>query len=199
LRTNNGDTFDWDILFSSIPLNTLCQITNDPYLNAAGKELSHSSVICFNIGLKGPLPPELEGIHWIYVPDRAIPFYRVGFYTNISKGASKPGTSSLYVEVGIASEELQNASHIRDLQPEVIASLEKLGWISNRDISCIVIHVIEHAYVHLTEKREHLIGEIFSRLKQFGVHTFGRYGLWDYMGMEDSIESAISTVREVLS
>jgi len=199
IQTKSGEIFHWNTLFSSMPLNTLCQVTNDPELQALGKRLTHSSTISFNIGLNTPVKPEFEGIHWIYVPDREIPFYRVGFYSNISSGTCTPGTSALYVEVGISSEDLHVPNIVRELQPKVIAALEELGWIDSHDITCLVTHVIEHAYVHFTEERDRLVEEITERLHHRGIHPIGRYGLWDYTGMEDAMESAMATVREVLS
>lgn len=198
IQTTFGD-FHWDVLFSSLPLKTLCQITEDPDLRAAGEQLSHSTTISFNIALKTPLISDLVDVHWIYVADRTIPFYRVGFYSNISQGVCTPGMSSLYAEVGISSEELCKPNIVNGLQASVIHSLEELGWINSRDIVCIAIHEIEHAYVHFTEERERLLPEIFARLHHHGVFPIGRYGLWDYMSMEDSIKSAISTVQEVLT
>ncbi|MBK5274136.1 MAG: NAD(P)-binding protein [Desulfuromonadales bacterium] len=199
VQTKSGEIFPWDVLFPSMPLNTLCRISNDPDLRAAGEKLSHSSTISFNIGLNTPVKPEFEGIHWIYVPDRSIPFYRVGFYSNISKGTCTPGTSALYVEVGISSEDLLVPNIVRDLQPKVIAALEDLGWIDSRDISCLVVNIIEHAYVHFTEERDRLVEDILERLHRYCVHPIGRYGLWEYTGMEDALESSMATVREVLS
>ena len=35
LRTSTGESFAWDHLFSSMPLKSLCQITNEPALRAA--------------------------------------------------------------------------------------------------------------------------------------------------------------------
>ena len=199
LQTSTGESFSWNHLFSSMPLKSLCQITNDADLRVAGKELSYSSTVSFNIGLHGALRPEFKGIHWIYVPDRSIPFYRVGFYSNISKGICTPGHSALYVEVGVPSEEIETIDLVKDLQPRVIASLEDLGWIDSRAVACVALHIIRHAYVHHTDRRERLLEAILSRLHQFDIHPIGRYGLWDYTSMEDSMESARSTVREVLN
>ena len=199
LRTGTGESFRWDHLFSSMPLKSLCQITDDPDLRAAAEKLSHSSTVVFNIGLRCPLRPQLEGVHWIYVPDRSMPFYRVGFYSNISKGACTPGRSALYAEVGVPSEQMHTIDLVRDLQPKVMASLEDLGWIDSRAVACVVIHVIRHAYVHHTETRDCVVEAILARLRESGVHPFGRYGLWDYTSMEDSMESARSTVQEVLN
>jgi protoporphyrinogen oxidase len=198
LQTSTGESFEWDYLFSSVPLKSLCQITNDPDLRVAGEKLSHSSTVSFNVGLRGSLQREFDGVHWIYVPDRSIPFYRVGFYSNISSGTCTAGHSALYAEVAVPGAEIHKIDLVNDLQPKVIASLEQLGWIDRRAVTCVVIHVIRHAYVHHTEGRDCLVEAITSRLRQFGVYPIGRYGLWDYTSMEDSMESARSAVREVL-
>jgi protoporphyrinogen oxidase len=196
LLTTAGETYHWNVLFSSLPLNTLCQMTADEELIAAARELSHSSTVTFNIGLRGALRPEFQDVHWIYVPDRDIPFYRVGFYSNISKGMCTPGYSALYVEVGMSPEHADRVDLIKDLQPDVLRCLEKLGWINSRDVVCVVTHIIRHAYVHHTNSRDRLVRSILDRLRKHNVCAIGRYGLWDYTSMEDSMESARDAVLE---
>ena len=109
---------------SSIPLKDLCEMTNDEELVHASAELSHSSTISFNIGLRVPVRPEFKGVHWVYVPDREIPFYRVGFYSNIGDGVCAPGCSAMYIEVGLPSEDVDQDQLVHDLQPRVMSSLE---------------------------------------------------------------------------
>lgn len=193
--TKTQETFSWDVIFSSIPLKSLCEMTNDEDLVRASAALSHSSTVSFNIGLAGPLRPEFENIHWLYVPDRAVPFYRVGFYSNIGNGMCTPGHSAIYVEVGVRPEEVDRTNLIDDLQPKVMKSLQDLGVVDNRDVSCVVIHVMRHAYVHHTPSRDKALETILARLQKAGVHPIGRYGLWDYVSMEDSMESARDTVQ----
>lgn len=194
IRTRTQCTFRWDEMFSSIPLKSLCEMTDDEELVRAAALLSHSSTISFNIGIRGSLPPEFQDIHWLYVPDRAIPFYRVGFYSNIGNGLCTPGHSALYVEVGLPPEEVDRINLVHDLQPKVIESLEELGWIHSRDIVCVVIHVMRHAYVHHTPHRDQTLHTILTRLRESCVFPIGRYGLWDYTSMEDSMESARAAV-----
>jgi len=172
-------------------------MTNDEELTGAAAELSHSSTISFNIGLRSPLQPDFEDIHWLYVPDRATPFYRIGFYSSISKGTCTPGHSAIYVEVGLPSEKVHEANLIRDLQPKVLKSLEEMGWVNSRDVVCVVVHVMRHAYVHLTPQRDKAVGTILKRLQESRVFPIGRYGLWDYTSMEDSMESARAAAREL--
>ncbi len=197
VRTRTQNMYAWDVMFSSIPLKSLCKMTSDEELISAAAELSHSSTISFNIGVRGPLPPEFEGIHWLYVPDRAIPFYRVGFYSNIGGGTCTPGHSALYVEVGLRPEEADQINIVHDLQPRVVKSLEELGWVDSRNVTCIVTHVMRHAYVHHTSQRDRVVEMILGRLQEYCVFPIGRYGLWDYTSMEDSMESARAAVSRL--
>ncbi len=195
VTTSSGLRVEWEKMFPSIPLKTLCKLTNDPELTNAAANLSHSSTISFNFGVRGILPDALKDAHWIYVPDRDIPFYRFGCYSNISSAMSSHGTSALYVEVGVPGEKIDGVDIVGKTQKDVVAALEMLGWIKSEDIICAVTHVIRCAYVHHTPERDGLVEEILSRLNAVGIHPIGRYGLWDYVGMEDSINSALTTVE----
>ena len=194
VTSSQGSTFNWKAIFSSIPLKLLCRLTSDLELIEASRSLSFSSSICFDIGVHGSLPPEFEGVHWVYVPDRSIPFYRVGFYSNISRGTCTADHSGIYVEVGIPSADLASADVSGYWQRRVLNALETLGWIRSRDIDCAVAHTIPCAYVHHTPERDSAVEFIVSRLRSKNIFPIGRYGLWDYTSMEDSMESARSTV-----
>jgi protoporphyrinogen oxidase len=196
LRTKDNNTIAWDTVFSSIPLKSLCEMTEDPELISESANLSYSSTISFSIGMEDSLPHDFENIHWIYVPDRNIPFYRVGFFSNIGKGMTTPGYIAMYVEVGLPSGAVAQTNLVDDLQPRVIRSLEKLGWVDSRKIVCVAMHVIPHAYIHHTPQRDSAVDTILSRLHDYSIYPIGRYGLWDYTSMEDSMESARSAVLE---
>lgn len=196
--TKAGHRFTWGYMLPSIPLKALCVMTNDKELLAAADQLTHSSSISFNFGVRGKLPGELKDAHWIYVPDRSIPFYRLGCYSNISSSMCSHGSSAIYVEVAVSGDDIDRIDIAGELQSRVILALEQLGWVRRVDIVCSVTHVIRCAYVHHTPEREQLVDHIRFRLNECGIYPIGRYGLWDYMGMEDSIESALSTARGLL-
>ena len=195
VSTSAGRNIAWEKMLPSIPLKALCKMTGDPELSAAADQLSHSSTISFNFGVRGKLPAALKDAHWVYVPDRAIPFYRFGCYSNISPAMSSSGYNAVYVEVGVPGEDIDRTDIVCKIQPQVIAALEKLGWVKSTDIVCTVAHIIRCAYVHHTPERDQLVKDILARLNAAGVHPIGRYGLWDYVGMEDSISSALTTVE----
>ena len=105
---------------------------------------------------------------------------------------------SLYVEVGVNGADLDTINIIEDIQPKVFNALSALGWVQQKDVVCSVVHIIRCAYVHHTFERERLIEKIFKRLASFNIHPIGRYGLWDYISMEDSIISAMEAVKKLL-
>jgi len=176
-------------------LKQLCAMSGDAELQDAARGLSHSATISFNIGIRGDLPAEFSGLHWIYVPDPALPFYRVGFYSEISRGTTAPGSSSMYVEVGVPGDALPGVDIAGDLQPRVLDALEGLGWLDRRRIAALVVHTLECAYVHHTPDRDERVGRIRRRLGEHGIVPIGRYGQWDYTSMEDSIRSSVAAAQ----
>jgi protoporphyrinogen oxidase len=198
LRTKDGREFTWDALLTSIPLPAFCRLTQEPDLIRAANMLTHSSTVSVNIGLDGEVPAALSGLHWVYVPDRKIPFYRVGMYSNICEGVCSPGKTALYAEVGLSSEQARSLD-LRVVQTTVIEGLERLGWLRISSIECVVTHVLTCAYVHHTSDALRLVPLITSRLLEANVHPIGRYGRWDYTSMEDSIYDGHSTAARVIS
>jgi protoporphyrinogen oxidase len=197
LRTATGQDVRWDFLLSSIPLVTLCRLSGDPDLVHLASKLTHSTTVCINLGTRGPLGAAMQDAQWIYVPDRSVPFYRVGAYSHISDGVCPSGHSSVYVEVGLPSEEADRPGLVADLEPRVCNALHDLGWVRREAVVCRVTHLIRCAYVHLTPERETVLPAIVERLERHGVFPIGRYGTWDYTSMEDSILSGIDTARRV--
>jgi protoporphyrinogen oxidase len=185
-------------MLSSLPLRDLCLMTGDRELVELAKSLSFSSVVTYNFGIEGPVSSFLQDSHWIYVPDPELPFYRVGVYSNVSRGTATPGTHTLYVECGVLPGELPGLEYSGLLQARVIGALHRLGWINPASIACCSVHPINCAYVHLTPQREAVIPKIMERLNKFGIYPVGRYGLWDYMAIEDSIHSGISEAARLI-
>jgi len=198
VKTSKGNEWKWDKLISTMPLKELCKCTNDKELIELGKKLSNSSTIAFNFGIKGRLKKELEEAHWIYIPDKSIPFCRVGFYSNISEAICPKDCSSIYVEVGKDGVELDTADISTSLQNHVIRNLEDIGWIDPGSIICSAMHIIEFAYVHFSKNYDAVVPLILNKLKSYDIFPLGRYGKWDYTSIEDCILDAISSVKKLI-
>jgi protoporphyrinogen oxidase len=194
-RTPFG-TIKYDKVITSIPLNVFCRKSSERTLHHLAARLNHTRVLCINILLKGEFKKEFRGCHWIYVPDRDLPFYRVGIYSHLPNSVYRKDRTALYVERAYSGKETESPSIDSEIQ-EALSSLERLGWVYRRDCITVSANWIDCAYVHFDHARRETVEEIKEILNRFDVHTVGRYGLWDYISMEDSIYSGLEAARKV--
>lgn len=175
----------YDALVSSVPLPRLLELTGLPHDPAL---YTHNKVLVFNLGFdrKGP-----EDIHWIYVPDRDVSFYRVGFYDNILA----TDRMSLYVEIGCRADEFLDDAAIDEWQARVMTDLERTGVVTGQQLVASHHVVLDPAYVHVTRDSLKDVAEQKAALAARGVHTLGRYGAWTYCSLEDNIVEARKLAR----
>jgi protoporphyrinogen oxidase len=169
-------------LVSSAPFNRLVQmagLAHDPSVFSSNK------VLVFNLGFdrKGP-----SGVHWIYYPDPATVFYRVGFYDNIFD----TDRLSLYVEIGLPSGA---AVDVEATRARVLADLEREGVTHGHRLIAHHAVVMDPAYVHITAASIAEQRRLASVLRGHGVHSIGRYGGWTYCSIEDNLVEARALVQ----
>jgi len=186
----------YERLIPSIPLKTLCMLTTHPVLCSLADSLRHTRVLCLNLLIQGSMPETFQGCHWIYVPQRDIPFYRLGIYSHIAPHIHPKGMTALYVEV--ASAHGATAPVMGTFLDDIFSSLERLGWVHRSQCATITANWIECAYVHFDHPRKRTVSEIIGILDEHEVHPIGRYGLWDYISMEDTILSGVETARMLI-
>ena len=175
-RTSKGE-YQFERLVSSAPFPRLLEACG---LTAAPGVFTANKVLVFNLGFsaKGP-----SGVHWLYFPDRARSFYRVGFYDNIFDD----DRMSLYVELGAPA----GASlDIPALMERVLADLRAEGIVTTQSLVAAHHVVMDPAYVHINQASITEHQKQSERLRQGGVHSIGRYGGWTYCSIEDNIVEA---------
>lgn len=173
-------TIKYDSLVSSMPLPMLLAITGLPHEPGL---YTHNKVLVFNLGFdrKGP-----EDVHWIYVPDRTVSFYRVGFYDNIWPA----DRMSLYVEIGCRADEAIEPTAVDRWRERALADLERTGIVDGHRLVASHHVVLNPAYVHVTRASQEDAAEQRAALAARGIHTLGRYGNWTYCSLEDNIVEA---------
>ncbi|CAN5365519.1 FAD-dependent oxidoreductase [soil metagenome] len=166
----------------------------DAVLRSAGiahdaSAFSWNKVLVFNLGFdtKGP-----KDVHWIYYPDRARNFYRIGFYDNIFEG----DRMSLYVELGFPKDHAITDADIERARDEVIAGLRSEGVITTQKLVASHSVVMDPAYVHITRKSMAEHARWKRVLNAHGVYPIGRYGGWTYCSIEDNIIEARALVSD---
>ncbi len=164
-------------LVSSLPLPALLAACGRP---APANVLRANAVAVLNLGFdrKGR-----RDVHWMYVPDRARCFYRVGWYDNLL-GQDR---QSLYVEVGLRGGERPDPDA---LLGRVLADLRAEGLIIDHRLVAWHHVVLDPAYVHLTPESLSFVAAARAELARHRVHSIGRYGGWTYCSIEDNLVEA---------
>jgi hypothetical protein len=136
-----------------------------------------NQVLVFNLGFdrKGE-----RGIHWMYFPDPATVFYRVGWYDNILDG----NRMSLYVEIGAPDGAVFDVAALR---ARVLADLEREGIVAGHQLIAEHHVALDPAYVHITKASLAETARLKGLLAARGVHSVGRYGGWTYCSIEDNL------------
>lgn len=199
-RLEDGEVVSFDRLVNTIPLNDLVDVLAEgnpasvpQEIRDAKDKLRANSVLYFDVAIKGDPKPH-QDYHWIYLPEREFPFYRVGSYSAVEKSLAPEGHRSYYVELG----------HYGDVDPSqfeqpVLEGLKKLGIVEDEsDVVFMIPNVLSPAYVLFDEHYEAARQTILDWVSAQGIISVGRYGRWQYNAMEDALREGIEAAESIL-
>lgn len=186
VRFANGDTEEAEFVLTSIPLPTLARLTPDlpEDLREASDRLRHVSIRAVNLGVRGP-PPHPEA-QWIYFPESRFPFHRIGLPAALTPAMAPAGHHALVAEISFLPESDDGReAHLE----QTIAALVEIGFLADE---AAVTHArvvdIPEAYVVFDRARREILPQLYGWYLERGIVPMGRYGTWDYLAMEDSLQ-----------
>jgi protoporphyrinogen oxidase len=191
----NGRRVRYRQLISTIPLPELFRRADG--LSAAVKRwvdgLVHVSVTNVNLGVDRPT---IVPYHWIYFPEPRIPFYRVGFPSNLTPSVAPPGQSLISVESSHRPERPANRTVAIE---QAVSGLRAAGLLRADDrITMREVVEIPYAYVIFNRKRPNLLAQLQRLLRGAGVRSIGRYGAWEHSSMEDAVRQGKEAAESIL-
>jgi protoporphyrinogen oxidase len=166
-------TIGYRRIVSSAPLPALARLANV----AHAPVFSSNKVLVFNLGFSAK---GMTGIHWMYFPDPAVSFYRVGWYDNILE----TDRMSLYVELGAATDARFDVDALRT---RVLADLAREGIVTDQRLVAHHHVVLDPAYCHITRASLAETERLRALFAARDVHSVGRYGAWTYCSIEDNL------------
>lgn len=185
VRFSDGSSETASHVLASLPLPVLAAMTSDlpAELLEAAQQLSHVSIRAVNLGVAGP-PPH-PNAQWVYFPEPAFPYHRVGIPTALTPAMAPLGHHALVAEISFRP----------DADPGVQASLDQTidGLLAARLLTSrdAITHArvvdIPHAYVVFDQARRRVLRALIGWYLERGIVPMGRYGTWDYLAMEDSL------------
>jgi len=176
-----GERIPYRAVVASIPLPELLRRMPGlpPEIEAHAARLRCTTLRYLNIGARGQPPADW---HWIYVPERKYPFYRVNVFSSAMPSMAPPGCASICVEMSDRGP-IDDAT-IRD----VAAALTASGALrSPDDLLFAERKEIQYAYVVFDEHYYPATRAIFDFLESHRIYPRGRYGAWTYNAMEDCV------------
>ncbi|HXU62170.1 MAG TPA: FAD-dependent oxidoreductase, partial [Polyangia bacterium] len=179
--TVGGEVRPYRALVTTIPLPELLKRMRDlpPEVEAAAGRLRCTTLRYLNIGARSRPPADW---HWIYVPEKRYPFYRVNVFSTAMASMAPEGCASICVEMA-------DRGPVSDATvTDTIAALVQAGALAHADDVLFVDEKqIDYAYVVFDQHYYAATRTIFDFLEANAIHPRGRYGAWTYNAMEDCV------------
>ncbi|MDP3763178.1 MAG: FAD-dependent oxidoreductase [bacterium] len=188
---STGERVRYRHLVSTMPLPELVRRLRKPSFALAknAKLLKYRPLRYLDIALNVPARQEY---HWCYVPSPKVPFYRVSILSNLSSLNAPEGKSSLCVE-------LASRRYNKRMLPKILDGLREMGLITGKaDIQFVSPKFIKYAYVIYDQNHSKAVPIILKTLAKNGVHSIGRWGVWNYSSTEDALIMGRETAQEIL-
>lgn len=180
--TRTGE-YRYDSLISTMPLKQLLGIMTPPP-SFPRQRLRHLSTLVVN----AVLARRRRRFHWLYLPEKRFPFYRVGYYP-------AAGPVAVYLEKTIAGDSPLDARRVRN---ETLLTLRETGMIAGSEE--LLFHDLKRipvSYVVFDRDWPRLVPVALAHLRRHDIHSIGRYGSWNYTSMADDIRQARETAERL--
>lgn len=197
VRLQGGEELEGEAVLSSLPLPALARLTTDlpAALREAATTLRHVGVRVVNLGVRGPAAH--PGAQWVYVPDPQVPYHRLGFPCALTPAMAPPGHHAIVAEISrLPDDPVPPAESAAATRRALLAS----GFLRDeRDVVHEWVMDIDEAYVVFDRARRAALPALFRWYVERGVLPMGRYGAWDYLGMEDCLRHGRQAAEWVLA
>lgn len=194
---SDGRSIHYDNMVSTMPLINFLKLLRQTPLSVteSSLKLRATTVHYFDIGVRGP-GAEGSDFHWVYFPESEFVFYRVGSYSAVHRELAPEGCRSYYVEISGGYEAFRD--DLEGLKQRVIQDLIKGETLSPKDeILFMDLCEIPYAYVVFDSHYEEARTTILTQLETHDVQSCGRWGGWNYGGMEDALLEGRGAARHI--
>jgi len=158
-------------------------------VNVARAALRWVRVLNVALGVEGAAPSEE---HWLYFPDRDLPFYRVGFPSNHGRLAPD-GCHTVSVEVSLDPE----GSDVGGEAETAERALQSAGLLDPDRVRVRQLTVVDPAYVVFDHPRREAVASLRRFLAENDVMLSGRWAEWKYSAMEDAVLDGMTVARRL--
>ena len=195
LISNGEEMVSADRVISTIPVQHLLPCLENvpaPVLDAC-RALTYNSLICVNIGIRGPVP----AISWMYIPDKNLgKTNRVSFPSNFSDHAAPEGCSSVLAEITHQPGDEVAGMSDDELVREVTAMLASMQICTPENVIFTSVERQPFAYVVYDLAYQQNIAIIRDYCTGIGIPLVGRFSRFEYLNMDGVIRSVFDFIDQ---
>ncbi|SJZ57993.1 Protoporphyrinogen oxidase [Cetobacterium ceti] len=187
VKDKEQNIYNYENLYSSIPLDKLPKITKDIPKNIlkSSDKLKYTSGYMVSLGIN---KPEISPYLWLYVYDEEFLSTRIYFPSKKSIENCPQNTSSLQVEIYYTKDNPISYSE-NEILDRVIEELIQMKLINKQDILIKDIRKEEYANIIFTKETEDNKKLIKKYFEDKNVALIGRFGEWEYFWSDQSFLS----------
>ena len=191
-KLSNDEIINYDNLINTVPFNQFLKLFSNKEYEELSQKLTYNKVLVFNLGFNKKSKYNKQ--HWIYIADKKINFYRIGFYDNILNSKKL----SMYIEIGYEKEAKIDEKEIKKQLELTLENLKKMRIIDDTfKLNAYESIIMDPAYVHIDSTYEKQVRKIINKLQLNDIYSIGRYGGWTYCSMEDCMVESKNLISKL--
>jgi len=180
VRTKDGTEQAYDVMISTVPLDSLSEMIGADDLRRHSGRLKYSTTHVVGIGLAGQPAAELASKNWMYFPEGDCPFYRVTVFSNYSPN-NVPDPCRFWSLMAEISESPYKKINRPALTRDVVQGALATRLIGSESEIVSIWHTrLQHGYPVPTPDRDEHLDTIMAALERSNIYSRGRFGAWKY-------------------
>jgi protoporphyrinogen oxidase len=184
-------------LISTIPLKMLydLQEKKNDEIDVALKQTKYMDIIFVYVFLN---QDHVSNDHWMYFPDRDIPFNRSVEFTNWSKKMAPPGKTCLCLDITCYFGDATWQKSDEELAESCIAAGARIKLFAREHVDDTFVKRIRFAYPVYDLEYKKRLQKVVQYLESDDVYLLGRTGIFRYNNSDNSIEMAFALAQKFI-
>jgi protoporphyrinogen oxidase len=193
-KNKGGKEMTFDRLVSTIHIQDFIRAYKEvpKEVREASESLKWNSIHLVMIGLD---KPDLNDLHWAYIPDKDVLPNRISFPSNMSPNTVPKNHSSILAETTFSPDGEKSKMAGSEIIERTLEDLQRIGVMDRKDVAFTKHISCKYAYVVYDLDYQKNIKIIEDFAAKEGVTLLGRWGEFRYHNSDRCVENALEKAK----